>query len=189
MRQFVKFAISTITFLGCLQGTLSARAITFNWLGDDSYSATGDFTFNDANNDGFARPGEFTTLNITFKDSSSATLASYNLDYLQTTTPAFNFNYNIASNSVFQSGDPNASDGFSIGDTTTGYYFSSSPGGITFSNSDNSITDFGGTVTAVPFESSPFTLGFLVVPFAIRKIFNRLQVKAKTISQAEPEVN
>jgi hypothetical protein len=120
MRQFVKFAISTITFLGCLQGTLSAQAITFNWLGDDSYSATGDFTFNDANNDGFARPGEFTTLNITFKDSSSATLASYNLDYLQTTTPAFNFNYNIASNLVLQSGDPNASDGFSIGDSFRG---------------------------------------------------------------------
>lgn len=188
MRQ-VNFTIGIITFLACLQGSLSAQAITFNWRGDDGYSAMVDFTFNDVNNDGFARTGEFITFNITLENPSKATLASYDLNYLQTTTPAFNFNYNIASNLVLQSGDSNASDGFSIGDNTTGYYFSSSPSGITFSNSDNSITDFGGTVTAVPFESSPFTLAFLVVPFAIRKILNWRQVKAKTISQAEPEVS
>jgi hypothetical protein len=188
MRQ-VNFTIGIITFLACLQGTLSAQAITFNWLGDGSYSATGDFSFNDANNDGFARKDEFTTFNITFKDSSSTTLASYDLNYLQTTTPAFNFNYNIASNLVLQSGNSYTPDGFSIGDNTTGYYFSSSPSEITFSNSDSSITSFGGTVTAVPFESSPFTLGFLVVPFAIRKILNWRQVKAKTISQTETKVS
>ena len=61
MRQLVKFAIGTITFFGCLQGALSAQAITFefNWTGDSGYSATGNFNFNDANSDGFARSNEF----------------------------------------------------------------------------------------------------------------------------------
>ncbi|MEY2911045.1 MAG: hypothetical protein RLZZ184_354 [Cyanobacteriota bacterium] len=178
MRQ-VNFTIGIITFLACLQGSLSAQAITFNWRGDDGYSAMVDFTFNDVNNDGFARTSEFITFNITFKDSSSATLASYNLNYLQKTTPAFNFNYNIASNLILQSTDFNTDNGFSIGDNTTGYYFSTSPNGITFNNNDYNITDFGGTVTAVPFESSPFTLSFLVVPLAIRKILNWRQTKTK----------
>ena len=45
MRQLVKFAIGTITFLSCLQGTLSAQALTyqFNWTGENGYSATGNF--------------------------------------------------------------------------------------------------------------------------------------------------
>jgi hypothetical protein len=182
MRQLVKFAIGTITFFGCLQGALSAQAITFefNWTGDSGYSATGNFNFNDANSDGFARSNEFTAFNITFRDDVSNSLATYDLNQLQLFTPAFNFNYDIVNNLVLQSGNSDAIDGFSIGDSVgvpgfPGYLLNTSAGsGITFGNSDFSSSDFGGTfaATPVPFEVSPTSsLGIFILgaAFAIQK--------------------
>jgi hypothetical protein len=175
MRQFVKFAIGGIAFLSCLQGALSAQALTFqlNWTGDGGYSATGDFNFNDANNDGIARSNEFATFNITFSDNLSNTLATYNLNQLQLFTPAFNFNYDIVNNIVLQSGNSSDLDGFSIGDGDIGYLLNSNGiDGISFGNSDLSISDFGGTVTAtpIPFDFSPgVSFGILVTALAIQK--------------------
>lgn len=197
MRQLVKFAIGTITFFGCLQGALSAQAITFefNWTGDSGYSATGNFNFNDANSDGFARSNEFTAFNITFRDDVSNSLATYDLNQLQLFTPAFNFNYDIGNNKVLQSGNSDAIDGFSIGNGDVGGYLlnTSDASGITFGNSDFSSSDFGGTfaATPVPFEVSPTSsLGIFILgaAFAIQKRRKRLQVTKKILPQLEKEL-
>jgi hypothetical protein len=197
MRQLVKFAIGGIAFLSCLQEALSAQALTyqFTWTGNDSYSATGDFSFNNVNNDDFARSidNEFTTFNITFRDNSSNPLATYNLNQMQIFNPAFNFNYDIVNDLVLQSGNSNTLTGFSVGDGDFGFLLNTSAGSeISFGNNDFSISDFGGTLTAtsVPFEfSQALSLGILGAAFAIQKGRKRLQVTKKVLPQLEKELS
>ncbi|MEO3706364.1 hypothetical protein [Trichormus azollae] len=133
MHQLVKFAIGTITFLSCLQRTLSAQALTykFNWTGENGYSATVDFDFNDLDNDAIVRANnsnnfnEFTVFNITFRElvrNSLVTLATYDLNQLQSFNPNFNFNYDFVNNVVLQTGNFSDADGFSIGDGDNGFF-------------------------------------------------------------------
>jgi hypothetical protein len=202
MHQLVKFAIGTITFLSCLQRTLSAQALTykFNWTGENGYSATVDFDFNDLDNDAIVRANnsnnfnEFTLFNITFRDlvsNSLVTLATYDLNQLQSFNPNFNFNYDFVNNVVLQTGNFSDADGFFIGDGDNGFFLTSNGNDrITFGDTDETVFDVGGIVTAtpIPFEFSPtLSLGIFSAVFAIQKGRKRLQFTKKALAQLETE--
>jgi len=141
-------------------GTVSsAHALTFtlNWTGNSGASLTGTFTGTDVDGDdvinGRGTNNEVTAFDITFRDSTNAELASYNLTQLLGFTPDFNFNYSLVSPvGVLQSGNALSTTGFSIGN---GYLLETTESGIEFGDYVNfSANDSGGTLTAtpVPFE-------------------------------------
>ncbi len=160
-------ALSFITYLA---GTASASAISLNlnWTGTgdtdptDIYSLTGSFEGNDNNadgfiRDGFIRSGEITGFNINFFKNSTI-LASYNFSTISS-DGQFNFNYEIATNTILQTGDLASLTGFSIGDSSTGGYSLdtgiTSPVILSFNDNTGGLNSAnGGTLTAmpVPFE-------------------------------------
>jgi hypothetical protein len=190
MNQLTKFFVSTIAVLGCLQWSSKAIAVTFSWTGGGGYSATGNFTYNDANSDNFARTGEFTSFNITFTDSGNAVLKTYDINQLQLFTSAFNFNYDIINNHILATGNYNTANGFSIGDSQNdglggGYWLYTDFTGlndIAFDNGSSGPLDSGGTFNtqAVPFEFSP-TLGFLILGgwFGGRKLISAFKQNSR----------
>jgi len=158
--------VSLLTFaLGFgLSRPASALDFTLNWTGTDAFgngvsSLAGTFTGTDLDTDGIIEGGslfgtnEVTAFDISFSNGGS--LVSYNLVQLQGFSSAFNFNYDIASSTVLQSGNAGDSNGFSIG-SGSGYLLDTTLGsGITFTDYVNSAADdAGGTLTAtpVPFE-------------------------------------
>ncbi|MEA5618815.1 hypothetical protein VB711_13340 [Cronbergia sp. UHCC 0137] len=170
----------------------SALDFTLNWTGTDAFgngisSLTGTFTGTDLNSDGIIRGGtlfganEVTAFNVSFTNANpgSVSLISYNLGQLQSFSPAFNFNYDITSSTVLQSGNAGDNNGFAIGDNS-GYLLDTTLGsGITFTDFANSAADdAGGTLTAtpVPFEFSP-TLGLLALGgwFGRKKVANKIK--------------
>ncbi len=181
---------------------MSAQALTyqFNWTGENGYSATGDFSFNDLDNDGIARANnsnnfnEFTVFNITFRElltNSLATLATYDLNQLQSLNPTFNFNYDFVNNVVLQTGNFSDADGFSISDGHNGFFLTrNGKDRISFGETDETVFDFSGIVTAtpIPFEFSPtLSLSILSAVFAIQKGRKRLQFTRKVLPPLETE--
>ena len=151
-----------LSFTTYLAGTASASAIslTLNWTGtgdvSGTYSLTGSFTGNNTVVDDFIRSsdGEITDFVINFRRDPSTPLASYNFTQIST-DPSFNFNYQISTNTVLQTGNPLDSTGFSIGNSVDGYSLDSGTGtSLSFNDNTGSGLDTatGGNLTAVPFE-------------------------------------
>ena len=166
MRQLLKSATVGLLSLGaCSLSVLPANGATISWEGTQGYSMTGDFDFNNLNGDDFARTAdsEITQFNVTFSDTSNNTLITYDLATLDTFFPEFNFNYQISTGQVLQSGDAGDPNGFRIGDNNAGVILDTTQGsGISFVDNEFGSTPgfgFGGTLeatdeaTAVPFEA------------------------------------
>ncbi|WP_353930030.1 hypothetical protein WJM97_17255 [Okeanomitos corallinicola TIOX110] len=197
------FQLSLLTFVMGFGVSHPANALDFNltWTGTDAFGAgtsslTGTFSGVDLDSDGVLEGGnlsggnEVTAFDITFSNTNEGTLATYNLSQLLSFNPSFNFNYDIASGNVLQSGNANSSTGFAIGDGDLGYLLDTTAGsGISFTDFNNfTANDQFGTLsaTAVPFEFSPMlSLGILGAAFAIRKRYRQEQVKTKAMSQIE----
>jgi hypothetical protein len=159
-------------------GSVSAAhaiIVNFNWTdSDNGVTATGTFEgFDNNTNDGFIRGGnlngnsnEITTFDITFRNSANTLLANYNITDLLSFNPDFNFNYEISTNQILQSGNSFENTGFSIGSSDLGgYLLDTTSGVIDFTDyNNNTINVSGGTVTAtpVPFESNS-GLGFVSI--------------------------
>ncbi|NET69659.1 MAG: hypothetical protein F6K62_00950 [Sphaerospermopsis sp. SIO1G2] len=194
--RFLQVSLLTIVMGWGVSEPANALDFSLSWNGDGILgggisSLTGTFSGVDSDSDGILEGGnlfgsnELTAFDITFNNSNEGTLATYNLSELLSFSPDFNFNYNIASGQVLQSGNANSATGFSIGNGVTGYLLDTSAGsGISFAdNIDFSSSDLGGTLnattTAVPFEfSQTLSLVILGGAFAMRKSLQRRKIKA-----------
>ncbi len=158
-------AALAVSFTTYLAGTASASAISLNlnWTGTgadptDIYSLTGSFTGTDLNSNGFIRSietGEITDFTLNFF-KNSAPLVSYNSATILN-DGQFNFNYEIVTNTILQTGNLADPTGFSIGaPNSSGYSLDSFDGSTLNFNDNTGGSDFasGGTLTAtpVPFE-------------------------------------
>ncbi|MEA5621283.1 hypothetical protein VB711_26110 [Cronbergia sp. UHCC 0137] len=156
-----------ISFTTYIAGASSAEAISLNlsWNANgllnsaDNYSLTGTFTGADTVSDGFIRSSDSEITDFTLNFFKNGTpLASY--DFATISVGQYNFNYEIATNTILQDGALNTPTGFSIGDSTAGYWLDSQVGsGLSFNDSNGFESASGGTLTAtpVPFEPNAST--------------------------------
>ncbi|MDR9402818.1 MAG: hypothetical protein RI580_05200 [Halothece sp. Uz-M2-17] len=157
------FGLVTTATLVTTAASASTITAEINWtsntttLNGGTVSLSGVFSANNSDEDDFIRTNEITAFNVTFNDSAVGDLATYNLSDLVGFTPDFNFNYEISSNTLLQSGDSNTTTGFSIGSNSE-YLLDTTSGTINFTDSANFgfSSASGGTVTAtpVPFDVS-----------------------------------
>jgi hypothetical protein len=160
-----------LSFTTYLAGTASASAISLNlnWTGNGdlggTYSLTGSFTGTNSVVDDFIRSSdnEISGFTLNFQKDPSTPLITYDFNQI-TTDPSFNFNYEISTNTIFQTGgpigSPSALTGLSIGNSVNGYsldsFASASNGGnLTFNDNTGGFDSATGgtlTATAVPFE-------------------------------------
>jgi hypothetical protein len=163
-----------LSFTAYLAGTASASAISLNlnWIGtgdvSGTYSLTGSFTGNNTVVDDFIRSSdnEISDFTLIFRrDADPTTLATYDFNQI-TTDSSFNFNYQISTNTILQTGgsagSPSGLTGLSIGNSSGGYSLDSfsfdlNGGKLTFNDNTGALppdSANGGnlTATAVPFE-------------------------------------
>ncbi len=181
MRQFIKSTTIGLFGLGvCSLSALPANAIDLSWQGDQfGYSLEGEFDFNNTNGDDFARAsdGEITQFDVTFFDPFDTEIITYDVATLQGFFPSFNFNYQISTQEILQTGDPGDPDGFRIGSINgilldsnlgTGIAlfdggFGSLPGSDTGGVLEASVTNGGSDPgTPIPFELEG-TMGLMVL--------------------------
>ncbi|BAZ31322.1 hypothetical protein NIES4074_37940 [Cylindrospermum sp. NIES-4074] len=152
--------LSTIGILGWIASlSFTAPATALSWTGDANYYLTGSFSFNNINLDDFVRSSdnELTSFQVSFYDNKNNLLDSYNLTQLLV-EQNFNFNYQISTAQILQTGAANALDGFSIGKNpngASGYVLETSGGAIYLTDVANNFPlDNNGTLTAttVPFH-------------------------------------
>ena len=195
------FGLVTTATLVTTAASASTITAEINWTADTpgtfsggTVSLSGIFSANNSDEDDFIRTDEVTAFNVTFNDSAVGDLATYNLSDLVGFTPDFNFNYEISSNTVLQSGDSNTTTGFSIGSNSE-YLLDTTSGTINFTDSISgfgSSNASGGTVTAtpVPFDVSSglgiFALGGML---GLRYLHKRSkkQNQATTSTLSNPE--
>ncbi|MGB3421826.1 MAG: hypothetical protein WBA52_15605 [Dolichospermum sp.] len=169
------FSALVISFTTYIAGASSAEAISLinlSWNANgvvnptDNYSLTGTFTGADTGSDGFIRSidDEITDFTLNFFKNGRL-LASYNFATISG-DGQYNFNYEIAGNRILQDGAYNTGNGFSIGDSQSGYWLDSLNGtGLSYTDNNGLEAASGGTLTAtpVPFEPNAsigiFTLG------------------------------
>jgi hypothetical protein len=185
-----------IGFTTYLAGTASASAISLNlnWTGtgdiSGTYSLTGSFTGAKANADDFLRfsDGEISDFTITFRQDPATPLMTYFFSQIST-DPLFNFNYQISTNTILQTGGLTSPTGFSIGISSTGGYSLDSGTGSGLFFNDNTIggLDFarGGTLLATPATAVPFefdaSAGILTMggAFALRRWYKKRKESSK----------
>ncbi|MEI6430181.1 MAG: hypothetical protein WCO45_17625 [Pseudanabaena sp. ELA607] len=175
-----------------------AATFSLSWTGTGGYKMTGYFSYaGDSNSDNVITKNnvinEITDMSLTFLDPTSNLLASYN--YSQLFSPGnigdIYFNFDIATQTVKQSGGYLIGDGFQIGDVANGISLAGLQGGViqlsdvnNFSNTDTNTT---GTLTTqqIPFDFNPTTgmvaLGVLFGANQARKRFqNKLSKSSKS---------
>ena len=177
--------LSSTTYLA---GTTSASAFSLNiiWSGtgdvSGTYSLTGSFTGNNTVVDDFIRSSdiEISDFVINFRQDPSTPLASYNFAQIST-DPSFNFNYQISTNTILQTGFPGVPTGFSIGNSVNGYSLDSGNGSKLSFNDFTTAGDksaSGGVLTAtpVPFEFETGT-GLLILGawFGRKKVMTKIK--------------
>jgi hypothetical protein len=178
-----------------------AAIFSLSWVGSGGYKLTGYFEYSGDSSspnaaDGVIRSGnnsgtngnELTGMSVAFLDPTDTVLATYNLSQLLADT-TFNFNFDIATQTVLQTGARNSDTGFYIGifgNNSTDYSLSSTDasGGLSFTSGDflngPSDTNLTGTLTTqpIPFDFNPATgvvaLGTL---FATRKVWQKFRAK------------
>lgn len=112
-----KVAVVAVTSMATLFNVSSADAAAFklDWKGDQGYSATGEFSYDDIYQGSVISRDQLSEFAISFFDPSGTLLQAFNYSFPNPADTTFNFNFDTATQTVLQTGNFDAANGFDLG--------------------------------------------------------------------------
>ncbi|MBD2246928.1 PEP-CTERM sorting domain-containing protein [Nostoc sp. FACHB-888] len=109
-------AVAAFSSIATLMSVSSADAASYqlDWLGDQGYSAKGQFSYNDSFIGSIVTKDQLTDFAISFFNSEGSLLQNFNYDFPQSDS-TFNFNFDTVTETVLQTGNFDTSNGFDLG--------------------------------------------------------------------------
>ena len=114
-------AVAAVTSIATLVNVPSADAASFDldWIGDQGYSAKGNFSYDDNFLGSIVTKDDSTRFTISFFNPEGTLLQKFNYDFPNPSS-SFNFNFDTVTKTVLQTGNFDTSEGFDLGiDFTT----------------------------------------------------------------------
>ncbi|WP_242055424.1 hypothetical protein [Nostoc flagelliforme] len=108
-------AVAAFSSIATLMRVSSADAASYklDWLGDQGYSAEGQFSYNDSFLGSIVTKDQLTDFAISFFNPEGSLLQNFNYDFPQSDS-AFNFNFDTVTETVLQTGNFDTSNGFDL---------------------------------------------------------------------------
>ncbi|QMS87808.1 PEP-CTERM sorting domain-containing protein [Nostoc edaphicum CCNP1411] len=109
-------AVAAFSSIATLINVSSADAASYqlDWLGDQGYSAKGQFSYDDSFLGSIVTKDELTDFAISFFNPEGSLLQNFNYDFPQSDS-SFNFNFDTVTKTVLQTGNFDTSNGFDLG--------------------------------------------------------------------------
>lgn len=124
-----KVAVVAVTSMATLMNVSSADAAVFklDWQGDQGYSATGRFTYDDAFKGSIVTKDQLSGFAISFFNPNGDLLQAFKYSFPNPADTTFNFNFDTVTKTVLQTGNFDTANGFDLGidfnNAVTGLYF------------------------------------------------------------------
>lgn len=109
-------AVAAFSSIATLMTVSSADAASYrlDWLGDQGYSAQGQFSYDDSFLGSVVTKDQLTNFAISFFNPEGSLLQNFNYDFPQSDS-TFNFNFDTVTKTVLQTGNFDTSNGFDLG--------------------------------------------------------------------------
>jgi hypothetical protein len=118
IRNQIKATVGVAAFssIATLMSVSSADAASYqlDWLGDQGYSAKGQFSYDDSFLGSIVTKDQLTDFAISFFNPEGSLLQNFNYDFPQSDS-TFNFNFDTVTETVLQTGNFDTSNGFDLG--------------------------------------------------------------------------
>ncbi|UKO99470.1 PEP-CTERM sorting domain-containing protein [Nostoc sp. UHCC 0870] len=112
-----KIAVVAVTSMATLINVSSANAANFelDWQGDQGYTATGKFSYNDIFDGTIVTRDQLNRFAISFFSPDGNLLQAFNYSFPNPADTTFNFNFDTVTKTVLQTGNYDAANGFDLG--------------------------------------------------------------------------
>ncbi|MEA5564604.1 MULTISPECIES: PEP-CTERM sorting domain-containing protein [unclassified Anabaena] len=112
-----KVAVVAVTSMATLINVSSANAATFeiDWQGDQGYTATGNFSYDDIFEGTIVTRDQLSRFAISFFNPDGNLLQSFKYSFPNPADTTFNFNFDTVTKTVLQTGNYDAANGFDLG--------------------------------------------------------------------------
>ncbi|MBW4453574.1 MAG: PEP-CTERM sorting domain-containing protein [Nostoc indistinguendum CM1-VF10] len=109
-------AVAAFSSIATLMSVSSADAASYqlDWLGDQGYSAKGQFSYDDSFLGSIVTKDQLTDFAISFFNPKGSLLQNFNYEFPQSDS-TFNFNFDTVTETVLQTGNFDTSNGFDLG--------------------------------------------------------------------------
>lgn len=109
-------AVAAFSSIATLINVSSADAASYqiDWLGDQGYSAKGQFSYDDNFLGSIVTKDQLTDFAISFFNPEGSLLQNFNYDFPQSDS-TFNFNFDTVTETILQTGNFDTSNGFDLG--------------------------------------------------------------------------
>ncbi len=109
-------AVAAFSSIATLMSVSSADAASYklDWLGDQGYSAKGQFSYDDNFLGSIVTKNHLTDFAISFFNPEGSLLQNFNYDFPQSDS-TFNFNFDTVTETVLKTGNFDTSNGFDLG--------------------------------------------------------------------------
>jgi hypothetical protein len=112
-----KIAVVAVTSMATLINVSSANAANFelDWQGDQGYTATGKFSYDDIFDGTIVTRDQLNRFAISFFSPDGNLLQAFNYSFPNPADTTFNFNFDTVTKTVLQTGNYDAANGFDLG--------------------------------------------------------------------------